>query len=148
MCDGEVSGCGIRAFAAASGTPDDLRGFDLSVNVMRSGMATVKVISFDTSLSDLKQKKPFRRAFVEAAWVKAPSQTATRPDQRGFMRADDGLSVLYLTDPNSIFSIFHAQAEGLAVTIGIQRRGESSVRIYVGCNQPHASRTGAIRTMP
>jgi hypothetical protein len=51
MREGNVSGCGIRAFAIVSGTLDDLRGFGLSVNVMQPG------------------------------WVKAPNATATRPNE-------------------------------------------------------------------
>ena len=69
---------------------------------------------------------------MESAWIKAPNATATRPNAAGYLRGEDGVSVLYVADIDAVLAIYIAQVERASVSVGIRRRGESSERIYVG----------------
>lgn len=133
MKDGRPRGCGIRIFGFhETAPPGTLQMVDVSVNVHVDSPAAVKLTAANSTISELATGGKPRPVRVASGWVRAENAAATQPLQGKTAAGEDGLSLLYWTDADSVLSIFTAQAEQRSIMIGVRRDQDTAERIYVG----------------
>jgi hypothetical protein len=131
--EGVVTGCGIRVFSlieVAGAKPG--RVIDVSFNLWNNGSSLVKGMMSEYDTLSV-QKEPKRRSLpINKVWLKAPNVAATHPLDNKFKPGEDTNSILYSTSLDSVLDLFLTVLDSRPISIGIQRQGDKSERIYFG----------------
>lgn len=131
--DGQPQGCGIRMIGGEGPNHEGVvRMFDVSINLYASAAAVVKVLSYDAKPQPNKHLGMPVAVPVLRGWIKAPNATGTTPVEGKTLAGEDGKSILYVADVDSVMAVFRAQGSAQPVNIGIRRLHENTERIYSG----------------
>lgn len=133
MKDGKADGCGIRLISIRSDPAGNTgTAWDVSFNFWRSGLATVKGLSYNIDVRAVSAGKKPTNASLAQFWIKAPATIATRPLDNKFHPGEDPGSIIYAVPLDTAIDLFKATVDKQRLTVGIRRTGERGERLYFG----------------
>lgn len=134
--NGVTEGCGIRAVGVIpSGKTPNIKTFDVSANLWRSGdslVSLIKLLGELTPFDGVRATGKASRAPLFNGWLKAAGRPPAAPQEKGFKESStDKGSYLFPADLEGTFHFILAAEKGEPVQVGLSWDGKTEW-VYFG----------------